>query len=529
MGTVSDSAFKSVANNFSCHKTFQNDLNADTVTIGKLSNVAEMNNLNLGQYRKWVLTSDDESSPGNADYEQEVTVPYILTNGMSVKGQLQVLGDIDGLAVSDLVLSNYVRSDMVIPEVTFSQEVVVLGDIDANGTDFQTELTDFLDRERVQLSSDDTISLHLEFLGQVNVREDVNLTKLNGILASTWVRTGVEVDTVQHITARKKFDQELLVVNGELRSDNISGTDLSAKYDDAIKHDEDAEIAGPELVFVSQTKIINEVFNAQFVGKFDDDAYSFITDLKRFINNLYNFYTDNIVNALPLLVKEIEVAKKIDLGTTAYLEEAVIPAKLNVDAEPEDGLMDFNSSLVTALELGSGLYSLNFRVSNSCSLPGDCRCEETHLVSLLDPSLDHRISSQDRIFSFSLPSGTFSLRSRVDSYSQTCSLDGEEAGLVVSGVLNSVADLPLSLNWLSPGPVGTALTDTVGLCSLCPLVILTFPYSGPEFPLYQLHCGILGRRRDVGAGGLCLPGSGQCLQVRYSWFNIVQYSIVQLV
>ena len=468
VGTVSDAALKSGANNFSCHKTFQNNLNAETVTISKLRDVAEMNNLNLGQYRKWVLTSDDESSPGNADYEQEVVVPYNLTNGISVKGQLEVLGDIDDLAVSDLVLSNYVRTEMAIPEVTFSQEVLVLGDIDADGTDFQNELTDFLDRERVQLTSNDTISHHLKFLGQVNVRDQVNLTKLNGILASSWVRTGVDVDTVQHITARKKFDQELLVVNGELRSDNISGTDLSAKYEDAIKHDEDTVIAGPELVFVSQTKLTNEVFNAQFVGKFDDDAYSFITDLKRFINNLYNFYTENIVNALPLLVKEIEVAKKIDLGTTAFLEEAVVSDKLTVDTEPEDGLMDFNSSLVTALELSSGLQSLNFRVSSTCSsLPGGCWCEETRLVSLLDPSHQHRVSSQDRIFSFSLPPGTFSLRSRVDSYSQICSLNGEEdAGLVVSGVLSKVTDLPLSLNWLSPGPVGTALTDTVRLFSV---------------------------------------------------------------
>ena len=462
MRLVADAATKSGVNNFSCHKTFQSDVVADTVTVTRLTDVEEINDLNIADYREWVLTTEDEHSPGNLNYEQEIVVNYNLQRGIDVKEWLDVDGDIDGLTVGEFVRKNEVDTSRDIPEVTFSGLVEVRGNIEAAGTDFQSRLANFMDHERLELSSDDTVSLHLKFLGPVNVDNEVNIEKLNDIPATTWVKTGVDVDTVQNITARKVFEQEVVLVNGNLDCDNISGTDLSAKYEDAIKHDEDAVIAGPAIEFISQTRVVNEVFKAKFTGQFDDDAYSFITDLRRFINNLYDFYQENIVSVLPLLLKEVEVAKKIDLGTTAFIEEANVPAKLRVDNDPEDGQMDFNSSLVTSVRLSESLYSLNFRVSSSCSLPAGCWCEDTRLVSQLDSSHRQRVASQDRVFTFSLPVGTFSLQSSVDSYSDVCTREEEEAGgLFVSGFLNDAPDLPARMNYLSPATVGTVLTATV--------------------------------------------------------------------
>ena len=101
-------------------------------------------------------------------------------------------------------------------------------------------------------------------------------------------------------------------------------------------------------------------------------------------------------------------------------------------------------------------------MSSSCSLPTGCWCEQTELLSHLDPSHEDRVQSEDRIFSFSLPVGTFTLASAVDSYSDVCSISEEEdSGLVVSGLIKDAPDLPARMNFLSPATVGTALTATV--------------------------------------------------------------------
>ena len=460
VGLVADAATKYAANNFSCHKTFLGDVLADTVTVSQLRDVVEINQINLADYRRGILTTEDEDNSGNLNYSQEITGQYQLYNGIAVKGRLDVAGEIDGLRVDDLVRSNSVRTNVSIPEVTFAGVITVLGDIEAESTAFQSTLANFMDNERIELNSASTISHHLKFLGSVSVVGDADITKLNDIPASTWVKTGVEMDVMQNISALKVFEQELLVINGDLSCSNISGTDLSVKYGDAIKHDEDALIAGPSLVFVSQTKMVNEVVNARLSGPYGNDADTFISDLRRFINNLYDFYTENIVNVLPRLVEEIEVARRLDLGTTAYLEEASLPASLTDD--PLTGVMRFNSSQVAALELSENLHTFNFRVRTSCGLPDGCLCEETELVSPLDPGQDQRVTSQDSVFSFSLQSGTFSLQSSTDSHSDQCSLTEDiPGGLVVSGFINDVPDLPGRINFLNPAIVGSLLSPTV--------------------------------------------------------------------
>lgn len=458
---VADAATKSGANNFSCHKTFLGNVMADSLTVSKLRDVVKINQINLAEYRRGILTTEDEEQPGNPNFRQEITGQYQLHNGIAVKGRLDVAGEIDGLQLEDLVRTNSVRPNVSIPEVTFSGVVSVLGDIEAESTAFQSTLANFMDNERIKLNSASTISHHLKFLGSVSVVGNAAITKLNGIPASTWVKTGVELEEMQNITALKIFDQELLVVNGDLSCSNISGTDLSVKYGDAIKHDEDALIAGPALVFISQTKMVNEVVNAKLTGPYGNDADTFISDLRMFINNLYDFYTENIVNVLPRLVKEIEVARRLDLGTTAYMEEASVPASLTDD--PLTGVMKFNSSQVSALRLSENLVTFNFRVSTSCGLPDGCLCEETELVSSLDPGQDQRITSQDSVFSFSLAAGTFSLKSSTDSHSEQCSLSEDlPGGLVISGFINDVPDLSGKINFLNPATVGSLLTPTVG-------------------------------------------------------------------
>ena len=464
VGLVADAATKYGANNFSCHKTFLGNVLADTLTVSHLRDVVEINQINLAEYRRGILTTEDEDQSGNLNYSQEITGHYQLHNGIAVKGKLDVAGEIDGLQVEDLVRTNSLRTNVSIPEVTFSGVVSVLGDIEAESTAFQSRLANFMDNERIDLKNASNISHHLKFLGSVSVVGDVAITKLNGIPASTWVKTGVEMDVMQNITALKVFDQELLVVNGDLSCNNISGTDLSFKYSDAIKHDEDALIAGPALIFVSQTKIVNEVVNAKLTGPYGNDADTFISDLRMFINNLYDFYTENIVNVLPRLVKEIEVARRLDLGTTAYMEEASLPASLTDD--PQTGVMNFNSSQVSALRLSENLVTFNYRVSTSCGLPDGCLCEKTELVSPLDPGPDQRVTSQDSVFSFSLKSGTFSLQSSTDSHSEQCSVsEDSEGGLVISGFINDVPDLPGRMTFLTPAIVGSLLTPTVGQVS----------------------------------------------------------------
>ena len=314
---ATDGATVTGDNVFTSHKTFSNDVIASSATIARLENVQRINDIDVVDYRAKVLVTEGET-------EQVITGEWSLDSGMVVDGQMDVHGTIDGVSVSDLVLRNVVDA-REIPEVTFADDVLVLGDVITTGTDFQAELDSFLN-EVIKPSSDGTIENNLRFTGAVTIEADVNIGTLNGIPSDTWVISGS--DTPQNIAVKTVFTQDTLTVHGDLVSDDIAGVDLSAKYADAVKINEDCVFAGPRLVFQAETELTGEKLSGNLPEKVNTTLAELMGNLRRFVNNLHDFHRDHIDLVVPALDEEIRVAQRLELGVATYLDTSALPAHL---------------------------------------------------------------------------------------------------------------------------------------------------------------------------------------------------------
>eukprot|EP00092_Neocalanus_flemingeri_P041324 GFUD01044997.1.p1 GENE.GFUD01044997.1~~GFUD01044997.1.p1 ORF type:complete len:2578 (+),score=536.89 GFUD01044997.1:946-7734(+) len=445
---ISDSAKKTTTNEFTESKTFKDHIVAKTATVKKLVGINEINDLNIADYRTKALVTDDEVNPGNEDFVQTVTGDWTLSNGFKISDRLSVHGTVDGVEVEDFVRENYV-STREIPAVSFNEGATVSGNIVTTDTLFQTDLDNFF-KDTIKIDEASSISQNLKFTGDVKIETDVAVTKLNNIPANTWVQTGGKTEE-QVITAKKTFSQETVSVKGNLLSDNIADIDLSAKFADAMKTDEDATITIPSLVeFSAKTTLTNENFNMPIDNVFNTLLDDFVADISVFVKNLYKFYSSNIIDVLPAFLREVDVAKQLDLGELSYMEELNTPAYLTMK-----GNDDMFAMSVSAVKMDNSLYSLNFVVnSTSCGMSDPCPCQDSRLVSSLDKSGS---PNNDKTFSFSLPSGVFTLSSQVESYSDSCNDPIDGTGLIMSGILADSVTASANLALLSPVMVGVNL------------------------------------------------------------------------
>ena len=316
--------------------------------------------------------------------------------------------------------------------------------------------------ERVQLSTGDTIKNKLKFSGPVELEDadgylvDLSVDTLNLIPSETWALSGT--GEAQTVALKTVFDQDTVTVYGNIISDDLDGTDLSAKYGDAIKINEDCRIEGPNITFSGPTVLLGERLNGNLPTKFNNTLGTLMEDVGRFISNLHDFYTENVVSVIPKLDEEIRVAKRLDLGMVSYLDEVAPPRYLAMDLDDQKEL-SFNASLVSALELDENLFSIHYRTSSLCSWNANCVCHASVLTSPLDSG--PREESEEQEFSFALTSGTFILRSSVESYSDTCTKTGDGAQLIISGVITNPESVDTSMMVLTPTTVGSALKTKV--------------------------------------------------------------------
>ena len=83
--------------------------------------------------------------------------------------------------------------------------------------------------------------------------------------------------------------------------------------------------------------------------------------------------------------------------------------------------------------LSGSLFLINFIAIVSAS-PVNLNLELTSQVHTTD--VEPRVESQDRTFSFTLPSGTFVLRSTTQSSCTDCTKTGDSGQLIISGVFD---------------------------------------------------------------------------------------------
>ena len=207
--------------------------------------------------------------------------------------------------------------------VTFDEGASVGGNIVAIGTDFQDRIDDFF-TNAAKTDDATTISQNLKFSGSVSISSAMTVTKLNNIPASTWVDTGTG-DAEQIITAGKVFSKDV-TVKGNVISDDIADTDLSTKYGNALKLDENAVITGPSVEFSATTTLLSENLVAPMEEMIDTLIDDFVEKVGNFVDELYAYYKSNIIDVLPSFLREVEVAKQLNLGKLRYLEEQKVPA-----------------------------------------------------------------------------------------------------------------------------------------------------------------------------------------------------------
>ena len=117
-------------------------------------------------------------------------------------------------------------------------------------------------------------------------------------------------------------------MHGDLVSDDIAGVDLSAKYADAVKINEDCVFAGPRLVFQAETELTGEKLSGNLPEKVNTTLAELMGNLRRFVNNLHDFHRDHIDVVVPALDEEIRVAQRLELGVATYLDTSALPAHL---------------------------------------------------------------------------------------------------------------------------------------------------------------------------------------------------------
>ena len=100
-------------------------------------------------------------------------------------------------------------------------------------------------------------------------------------------------------------------MHGDLVSDDIAGVDLSAKYADAVKINEDCVFAGPRLVFQAETELTGEKLSGNLPEKVNTTLAELMGNLRRFVNNLHDFHRDHIDVVVPALDEEIRVAQRL--------------------------------------------------------------------------------------------------------------------------------------------------------------------------------------------------------------------------
>ena len=460
-----DGALKAGGNRFTGTKTFTKQVKATEATITKIVNLKEINDLDVEDFKDKAVYSESMDDPALI-MTQTITGAWTLSKGINVQGAMAVQGKIDEVAVDDFVRKHLAQFDKNIPKVTFSNGVTVMGDVDATGTDFKSTLDSFMSN-RIQLSTTDTVKNKLRFSGAVEFKDangnlvDITVTSLNNIPADTWALTGS--DDLQNVGIKTVFNQDTVIVNGNLVSDDLHGTDLSDKYADALKINEDAVIAGPGVVtFAEVTVLKGQKLKGTLPPNLNNTLMPLMDDVSKFVGNLHNFYTANIVNVIPKLDQEIRIAKKLDLGVVSYLDEVTHPRYLAVDLDDKKELT-FNASQISSLELDENLYSINYRIDSPCSWKDTCLCQTSVLASPLDSAT--RAESQDRIFHFKTESGTFVLNSTAQSNSDDCIKTGDGNQLIISGVFDNPESVDVSMIVLTPTTIGSALKSEV--CISC--------------------------------------------------------------
>ena len=457
---AADGALKAGGNSFTGAKTFTKEVKAKEATITKIVNLKEINDLDVEDYKNKAVYSTSMDDP-NQEMEQTITGAWTFSNGIEVGGEMDVRGKIDGVAVDDFVRRKEAMVNKNISKVTFSKGVTVIGNVDATGTDFENTLDSFM-ANRIRLSTNDAINNNLRFSGDVELKDadgklvDVKVTSLNDIAANTWAVTG-SADP-QSVGVKTVFNQDTVNVNGNLVTDDLHGTDLSAKWDDALKINKDALISGPDLTFADQTVLFGQKLSGTLPPPYNNTLAPLMRDVSTFVGNLHDFYTSNIVNVIPKLDQEIRIAKRLDLGMVSYLDEVAHPQYLAIDFDDQKELT-FNASRISSLELDDNLFSMNYRIDSPCDWKSACLCQTSVIASPLDS--DGRVKTEDRLFSFTLPSGTMTLRSTTQSSSSDCTKTKDGSQLIISGVFDNPESVDLSMIVLTPTTIGSALKSQV--------------------------------------------------------------------
>merc|ERR1719239_326831 len=452
-----DAALKAGGNVFTGAKTFTKKVEGTEATVSKIVNLKEINDLDVEDFKNKVVYSEDMAD-ANLEMAQTITGTWTLSNGIQVDGVMDVKGEIDNVKVEDFVRKHQAKTNKDIPKMTFSQGLTVTGNIDATGTGFQTDLDDFM-TNTIRISTDETINNKLQFTGKVELKKadgtpvDMTVSSLNNIPANTWALA--ESSDSQTVDIKTIFNQETVPINGNLVTNDINGINLSDKWADAIKINENAKITGPGIITFADTTVLEgKKLQGTLPARFNV-LDTLMVDVSKFVTNLHNFYTENIVGVIPKLDKEIRIAQRLDLGVVSYLDEVAKPKYLADDFDDKEELT-FNAVSVSVLELDKNLISINYRIDSVCMWNSACMCQTSLLSSPLD-SETPRDESQDRTFSFKLSSGTFVLRSSQQSTSAECYHSDESTHLTISGVFTNPESIDTDMIVLTPTTVGSAL------------------------------------------------------------------------
>ncbi|XP_029674967.1 uncharacterized protein LOC115242654 [Formica exsecta] len=356
-------------------KFFEDDFIADKLLVNGDLGIAKVNDVDILKFNDSVARKDrEETIVGPLTFLKDVTIEKLRANDADLNASISVA----------------VRSDDVMPDNIFFEELVVMDDVDLknlNGIDF-----DKFANDRVTLTGNHSISCDLKFNGAITITGNAQIRKINGIQPSEFVLNNI--NEVQMIYGTKTFEEDL-IIEGNITAPQVNDVEIIKEYSDGVQNDEDVDIFG-NLIFKANVRIQNMNISGLVNGV---NLRSIISDSQEIVNKTLQSLEEN----WRIIEQNIEYS--------SLVSETLRNIFFYLDIEKNLKIPGTNVSKIDVVYFNENTIRLNMyseQPGRFCGLPDNCSCAYQSVVEIVDRNVRKwQVNPGEIVKNFHDPGGIF--------------------------------------------------------------------------------------------------------------------------
>ncbi|KAL6427242.1 hypothetical protein ACFW04_008680 [Cataglyphis niger] len=356
-------------------KFFENDFVADKLLVNGDLGIAKVNDVDILKFNDSVARKDrEETIVGPLTFLKDVTIEKLHVNDADLNASI----------------SGAVRSDDVMPDNIFFEELVVMNDVNLknlNGIDFNKFAND-----RVTLTGNHSILCDLKFNGIITVTGNAQVRKINGIQPSEFVLNNV--NEVQMIYGTKTFEEDL-IIEGNVTAPRVNDIEIIKEYSDGVQNDEDVDIFG-NLIFKANVRIQNMNISGLVNGI---NLRSVISDSQEMVNKTLQ----SLEESWRIIEQNIEYS--------SLMSETLRNIFFYLETEKELKIPGTNVSKIDIVYFNENTIRLNMyseQPGGFCGLPDNCSCAYQSVVEIVDRNVRKwQVNPGEIVRNFHDPNGIF--------------------------------------------------------------------------------------------------------------------------